>query len=82
MRALSSVVIQIHDQGPGKTNQRLENIFLPSHMIPTINVIQQGVQDDASCSPEHTLRIYGGSVGATNVPDDGHIVNFEESSTE
>jgi two-component system, OmpR family, sensor histidine kinase CpxA len=80
--ALSRAVIQVRDHGPGVSSEHLEKIFLPFYRIPAINGDPTGGAGLGLAITERVVRMYGGSVSATNAPDGGLIVNLELSLTE
>ncbi|HMF64170.1 MAG TPA: ATP-binding protein, partial [Edaphobacter sp.] len=80
--ALSSAVIQVRDHGPGVSSEHLEKIFLPFYRIPTIDGESTGGAGLDLAITERIVRMYGGSVSATNATDGGLIVNLELSLTD
>ena len=80
--ALSRAVIRVRDHGPGVSSEHLEKIFRPFYRIPTINGDPRGGAGLGLAITERVIRMYGGSVNATNAPDGGLIVNLELSLTE
>ena len=80
--ALSTVVIQVRDHGPGVSNEHLEKIFLPFYRIAAISGEPSGGAGLGLAITERIVRMYDGSVSATNALDGGHIVNLELSLTE
>ena len=80
--ALSSAVIQVRDHGPGVSSEHLEKIFLPFYRIPTIDGESTGGAGLGRAITERIVRMYGGSVSATNATDGGLIVNLELSLTD
>jgi signal transduction histidine kinase len=80
--ALSRAVIQVRDYGPGISSEHLEKIFLPFYRIPTINGEPTSGAGLGLAITERIVRMYGGSVSATNALDGGLIVNLELSLTE
>ena len=80
--ALSRVVIQVRDHGPGMPNEHLEKIFLPFYRVPTTNGEPAGGAGLGLAITERIVRMYGGSVTATNAPDGGLIVKLELSLIE
>jgi signal transduction histidine kinase len=80
--AFSKAVIQVRDHGPGVSSEHLEKIFLPFYRIPTINGEPTGGAGLGLAITERIVRMYDGSVSATNAPEGGLIVNLELSLTE
>lgn len=80
--ALSRAVIQIRDHGPGVCSEHLEKIFLPFYRISRTNGEPATGAGLGLAITERIVRMYGGSVNATNAPDGGLIVNLELSLTE
>jgi signal transduction histidine kinase len=80
--ALSRAVIQIRDHGPGVSSEHLEKIFLPFYRIPAIDGEPTSGAGLGLAITERIVRMYGGSVSATNAPDGGLIVNLELSLAE
>jgi signal transduction histidine kinase len=80
--ALSRVVIQVRDHGPGMPSEHLEKIFLPFYRVPTIHGEPVGGAGLGLAITERIVRMYGGSVSATNSPDGGLIVKLELSLIE
>jgi two-component system, OmpR family, sensor histidine kinase CpxA len=80
--ALSSAIIQVRDHGSGVSSEHLEKIFLPFFRIPMISGEPTGGAGLGLAITERIVRMYGGSVSATNAPDGGLIVNLELSLTE
>jgi signal transduction histidine kinase len=80
--ALSSAVIQVRDHGPGVSSEHLEKIFLPFYRIPSINGEPTSGAGLGLAITERIVRMYGGSVSATNALDGGLIVNLELSLIE
>jgi signal transduction histidine kinase len=80
--ARPNAVIQVRDHGPGVSSEHLEKIFLPFYRIPTINGEPTGGAGLGLAITERIVRMYGGSVSATNALDGGLIVNLELSLTE
>jgi two-component system sensor histidine kinase CpxA len=80
--AISRAVIQVRDHGPGVPGEHLEKIFLPFYRVPTINGEPTGGAGLGLAITERTVRMYGGSVSATNAPDGGLIVKLELSLIE
>jgi signal transduction histidine kinase len=78
----SRAVIQVRDYGPGISSEHLEKIFLPFYRIPTINGEPTSGAGLGLAITERIVRMYGGSVSATNALDGGLIVNLELSLTE
>ena len=75
--ALSRAVIQVRDHGPGVPGEHLEKIFLPFFRVPTIKDEQTGGAGLGLAITERIVRMYGGSVSASNAPDGGLIVQLE-----
>jgi two-component system sensor histidine kinase CpxA len=80
--ALSTVVIQVRDHGPGMPSEHLEKIFLPFYRVPTTHGEPAGGAGLGLAITERIVRMYGGSVSATNAPDGGLIVKLELSLIE
>ena len=80
--ALSRAVIQVRDHGPGVSSEHLEKIFLPFYRITAGNGDPTGGAGLGLAITERVIRMYGGSVSATNAQDGGLIVNLELSLTE
>jgi two-component system sensor histidine kinase CpxA len=80
--ALSRAVIQVRDHGPGVSSEHLEKIFLPFYRIAAISGEPSGGAGLGLAITERIVRMYGGSVSATNALDGGLIVNLELSLTE
>jgi two-component system, OmpR family, sensor histidine kinase CpxA len=76
---LSRAVIQVRDHGPGVSSEHLEKIFLPFYRIAAISGGGAGL---GLAITERIVRMYGGSVSATNAADGGLIVNLELSLSE
>jgi two-component system sensor histidine kinase CpxA len=79
--ALSRTVIQVRDHGPGVSSEHLKKIFLPFYRVPTSNGEPTGGAGLGLAITDRIVRMYGGSVSATNAPDGGLIVNLELSLT-
>jgi len=77
-----SAVIQVRDHGPGVSSDHLGKIFLPFYRIPTTDGEPTGGAGLGLAITERIVRMYGGSVSATNAPDGGLIVNLELSLLE
>src|SRR5882757_6271903 len=75
--APAMAVIQVRDRGFGVKEEHLEKIFLPFYRVPSINGEQAGGAGLGLAITERIVRMYGGSVGATNAPDGGLIVKLE-----
>jgi two-component system sensor histidine kinase CpxA len=74
--AISRAIIQVRDHGPGVPSEHLEKIFLPFYRLPTTNGEPTGAGLGLAIT-ERIVRMYGGSVSATNAPDGGLIVKLE-----
>jgi two-component system sensor histidine kinase CpxA len=75
--ASSRAVIQVRDHGPGVPSEHLEKIFLPFYRVPLTHGEPTGGAGLGLAITERIVRIYGGSVSATNAPDGGLIVQME-----
>jgi signal transduction histidine kinase len=75
-------VIQVRDYGPGVSSEHLEKIFLPFYRISAIDGEPAGGAGLGLAITERIVRMYGGSVSATNALDGGLIVNLELSLNE
>jgi two-component system sensor histidine kinase CpxA len=80
--ALSRAVIQVRDYGPGVSSEDLEKIFLPFYRIAANSGEPAGGAGLGLAITERIVRMYGGSVSATNALDGGLIVNLELSLSE
>ena len=80
--ALSRAVIQVRDHGPGVSSEHLEKIFLPFYRISMTNGEPASGAGLGLAITERIVRMYGGTVSATNALDGGLIVNLELSLTE
>jgi two-component system sensor histidine kinase CpxA len=78
----SRAVIQVRDHGPGVSSEHLEKIFLPFYRISTTNGEPASGAGLGLAITERIVRMYGGTVSATNALDGGLIVNLELSLTE
>jgi len=63
-------------------NEHLEKIFLPFYRVPTIHGEPTGGAGLGLAITERIVRMYGGSVSATNPSDGGLIVKLELSLIE
>jgi signal transduction histidine kinase len=80
--ALSRTVIQVRDHGPGVSSEHLKKIFLPFYRVPTSNGESIGGAGLGLAITDRIVRMYDGSVTATNALDGGLIVNLELSLIE
>jgi signal transduction histidine kinase len=80
--APSSAVVQVRDHGPGVSGEHLEKIFLPFYRITAIDGEPTRGAGLGLAITERIVRMYGGSVSATNALDGGLIVNLELSLLE
>jgi len=77
-----SAVIQVRDHGPGVSKEHLEKIFLAFYRVPAIHGEPTSGAGLGLAITERIVRMYGGSVTATNALDGGLIVNVELSLLE
>src|SRR6202162_3097400 len=80
--SLPSAIIQIRDHGPGVSAEHLEKIFLPFYRISAAHGEPAGGAGLGLAITERIVRMYGGSVSATNALDGGLIVNLKLSLTD
>jgi two-component system sensor histidine kinase CpxA len=80
--APSSAVIQVRDHGPGVSKEHLEKIFLPFYRAPAIHGELTSGAGLGLAITERIVRMYGGSVTATNALDGGLIVDLQLSLLE
>ncbi len=75
--ALSKVVIQVRDHGPGVSSEHLEKIFKPFYRIPASNGEITGGAGLGLAITDRIVRMYGGGASARNASDGGLIVKLE-----
>jgi two-component system sensor histidine kinase CpxA len=80
--ALCKAIVQVRDHGPGVPREHLEKIFLPFYRVPTVNGESAAGAGLGLAIAERIVRMYGGTVSATNASDGGLIVKLELSLTD
>jgi len=73
----SWAVVQVRDHGPGVSAQHLEKIFQPFYRVLTNNAEQTGGAGLGLAITDRIVRMYGGTVKATNASTGGLVVHLE-----
>ena len=76
------VIIQVRDYGPGVSSEHLQKIFLPFYRIAARQAEPACGAGLGLAITERIVRMYGGTVSATNAKDGGLIINLELSLAE
>jgi signal transduction histidine kinase len=72
----NEAVIRVSDSGPGVPNNELEKIFRPFYRIDDARVRSTGGVGLGLAITEQAVRLHGGSVRASNLPEGGLLVEI------
>jgi signal transduction histidine kinase len=72
----NEAVIRVSDSGPGVPNSELEKIFRPFYRIDDARVRSTGGVGLGLAITEQAVRLHGGSVRASNLPEGGLLVEI------
>ena len=73
---IAEAVIQISDAGPGVPEDSLDKIFRPFYRIDDARVRSTGGVGLGLAITEHAVRLHGGTVKASNLPEGGLSVEI------